>query len=141
MTKSVDESLAPVPTLDTEAFPVPDKTPLKNGVHSAEQEGAIQVQVEVAATRLGKVGAGMARAIAVPANWVVDALALGLDGPKPVRERLFVQCRQGTDGGPEAVIAVNRSCQGPRQDVLRDARHIQTTQHGSLADTQMCEGV
>lgn len=50
MTKSVDESLAPTPTLDTEAFPVPDKTPLKDGVHSAEQEGAIQVQVEVAAT-------------------------------------------------------------------------------------------
>ena len=88
MTKSVDESSAPVWALDTEAFPVPDKTPLKDGVHSAKEEGAIQVQVEVTATRLGKVGAGMARAFPIPTNGVVDTLALRLDGPQPVRERL-----------------------------------------------------
>src|SRR6266481_6930170 len=96
MTKSVDEALAPVCTLNNEAFPVPDETSLNDRVHSAEEEGAIQVQVEIAATRLGKVGAGMARAISVPANWVVDALSLRLYGPKPVRESLFVQRGQRT---------------------------------------------
>ena len=105
MTKSVDEALAPVCTLDNEAFPVPDETSLNDRVHSAEEEGAIQVQVEIAATLLGKVGAGVARAISVPANGVVDALGLGLDGAKPVRERLFVQCCQSTDGGSKPVIA------------------------------------
>jgi len=53
MTRSVDEVGALAGMLDTKAFAVPHETPLKNRVRSAKEEGTIQVQIEVTATRLG----------------------------------------------------------------------------------------
>jgi hypothetical protein len=58
---------------------------LKDRVYPAKKEGPVQVQIEVAATGLGKMGAGVAGSITVPANRIVNALALGLDGLQPLR--------------------------------------------------------